>query len=549
MPKAHPAVQRACEYLLRGIQGGLWQSSGKLPSLANLARACGVSRDSMHKAVVRLKKEGILSVIERGGIHLGGFTATQAVVQPTLLWQRQRIRIERDINAGVYPPGSRLPSSGELQSRYQVSFRTLRKILEALNRDGMLEHKNRSYVVAQPERKSHQSRVLFICGDRPAIEDASPMNQRLVRFIDTVERECARQKISLGMMYVDWKNDDPGQIAQRIASYHEPLLGFIFNVHWYENLHPEKFNLLLRAAARMRLPVAVVDQVGEYRLPHEFHINPRVRMYRIPAASAGAALARHLLALNHTRIAYISNVHQYLWSQQRLAGVQQRYADAGFAGAVEPFVSMQAGGYFSRIFAMSGLDKKTFGGIVSGHPFEPIFRAVLDGDDPVWPEEVFAGAPRRLVDEIHADFSHLARHFAGGGVSSHAFSLARDAVFTSSFQRLETAELTILFDRASACPDISAWILGSDTMAITALRYLQSKKICVPQHLSIASFDNLPLSLEHRLTTYDFNMSQAIHVLTFLTEHLHDTGVVKQALVEVPGLLIVRESTAMHTPA
>lgn len=91
----------------------------------------------------------------------------------------------------------------------------------------------------------------------------------------------------------------------------------------------------------------------------------------------------------------------------------------------------------------------------------------------------------------------------------------------------------------------TAVLVGSDTMALGALRALRERGLCIPQDVSVMSFDNAELAAftEPPLTTIDFDFKQQdTMAIKYLVEILDDPGMKLYQRVLLPDL-IVREST------
>lgn len=63
-------------------------------------------------------------------------------------------RLQQDIEAGIYPPGQRIPSETWLAAEYGMSRPTVVRALELLKRDGWLESRqgDGTYSRGRPER-------------------------------------------------------------------------------------------------------------------------------------------------------------------------------------------------------------------------------------------------------------------------------------------------------------------------------------------------------------------------------------------------------------
>ena len=67
-------------------------------------------------------------------------TPTEPVVrqQGVALWRQIATRLQHDIDAGVYPPGGRLPTEAALSHQFRVNRHTVRRALDELSRGGLV---------------------------------------------------------------------------------------------------------------------------------------------------------------------------------------------------------------------------------------------------------------------------------------------------------------------------------------------------------------------------------------------------------------------------
>jgi DNA-binding LacI/PurR family transcriptional regulator/DNA-binding transcriptional regulator YhcF (GntR family) len=536
-------INQAVAFVIQGMNAGKWRLNGQLPSLKSLADLAGVSRGTMWKALRHLKKKGMITTTARGKIFQSTHVSAHAPASakaPAQIWQRKRIVIEREIHGGVLSvSGSLFPTSSFLQARYGVSFRTLRKILQALEKDGVIIPFKRSYMVPQIEQRQHGSTIRLVSGARGNL-----FSQKFSRqIITSLERECAQHAITLEMAYVDWQDKSLDQTFRAAADITAPLVAFILPVDWFESHHPEKLNALLRQMAGTKLPVAIIDMTAEYIPPHEFQI-PTLKTFRIAGTSAGFTIGQFLLSMGHERTAYISSQHYYSWSKQRLAGMAQRYGNTGLSDNLYVAVSQDIGGFYERTIAMSGLEKEKFLFMITGYPQKKMFEAAFESDEPVFEDEVFENTPENIRRDIKADFQALFET-SSGKFTAKSFIDMQESVILSANRRVNLANLQALFKRTLASTDASAWVCASDDMALSALEYLKTRNIGVPRKISVCGFDNIPEALDAGLTSYDFNFSMIVsRIMRFLLES--NRRLIQKAsyecIVDVPGLVIQRKS-------
>jgi DNA-binding LacI/PurR family transcriptional regulator len=97
------------------------------------------------------------------------------------------------------------------------------------------------------------------------------------------------------------------------------------------------------------------------------------------------------------------------------------------------------------------------------------------------------------------------------------------------------------FEKALADDSVTAWVACSDELAYLALRFLEDHAVAVPQRLSVVGFDDLPDSLRHSLTSYNFNLDGlAYRMLSFLFEQPDPQLPHDLVSMEVAGMILER---------
>ncbi|MBD3418482.1 MAG: hypothetical protein GF398_00035 [Chitinivibrionales bacterium] len=72
-------------------------------------------------------------------------------------------------------------------------------------------------------------------------------------------------------------------------------------------------------------------------------------------------------------------------------------------------------------------------------------------------------------------------------------------------------KLDKMFAAALRDKDIQAWVCANVQTAIAALDFLKKKRIAVPGSISVIGFDDSVESLQHNLTSFNFNMRACAH--------------------------------------
>jgi len=268
--RSSPRREQALKYL-----SGLFaqaRSSGKLRlrDITRLAQSAGVSRDTMWRAVVQLRDQGLIATRHRAGITVQpGSGGPARVIAPgstqpkvfTQQWERVHARIAGDILAGAYAPDSRLPGAKQLLSRYATSHRTLRKALAGAAAEGYLAEDRRWFRVAVPRIPERRSEVVLVC--RGETNDRA--QSRNVELLRTLERACTGAGVHLRTMpYAFLPSgelvgpDGTGAVAPGSFGRDETL-GFVV---WTRGLHALGLPGFLRSLWSLGKPVAVLDENG-----------------------------------------------------------------------------------------------------------------------------------------------------------------------------------------------------------------------------------------------------------------------------------------------
>jgi DNA-binding LacI/PurR family transcriptional regulator/DNA-binding GntR family transcriptional regulator len=542
-----PAVQKAYAYIKANLDSGKWEKSGRLPGSRKLAASAGVSPVSMLKAIAKLKEDGLIAVYERGHIRLHSKTADDPVDTQQLeaVWQMKRVQVETDILEGRIASKGPLPSFKELQARYGVCYETMRKILQSLVKDKVIEIRKKRYERYGHKQGSYQQRIEYITHRTDSVQ-RSAINQEHKRIVDILEGECARTNRVLETIEVDFYNSAESRRAARALSGNKQAMGYVLDVWWYvtESFRQTYLEFLAALAGRKK-PVALLDELGTFSLPREFSVNPLLQVFCIPGAAAGQQVAGFLLGLGHRRAVYLSTAHAHPFSQYRLEGLRARFAKAGFPDGVKAVVVNSMDPFLMQIFYAAGFKDDLIHKLLSAsrtpQQLEDQFNAWLRfKDDP---------KPMLLSQKHAAVFRHNLANLT---------KLAKESIDTDFFNAMCAAALKIaddraaamvsepLFEKALACKDATAWVCASDGLAFTALEFAQNRGIAVPGDISIVGFDNEPVfAAKARLTSYDFNANGFVHrMLNFISHPPRPRGAYHHSAIEVEGMVIARGSTA-----
>jgi DNA-binding GntR family transcriptional regulator len=129
------ALHRQLADLLRDrIQRGEIGPGERLPTEAELNADFGLSTPTIRKAIKTLKDEGLVQT--RAG--MGTFVLGQSD-QPVAPYEQIAATIRERISSGQIPLGRRIPSIYELEAEFGVARDTLRKAINLLRDEGLVE--------------------------------------------------------------------------------------------------------------------------------------------------------------------------------------------------------------------------------------------------------------------------------------------------------------------------------------------------------------------------------------------------------------------------
>jgi len=490
----------------------------RLPPVSVLARDAGVAVRTMHKAVRTLCDRGVLTARPRGGIHVvrpGPGAAAPDPESPHAAGRFASVKslLTTDILSGRYPAGSTLPPVRALCDRYGVGTRLMGTVLSSLVEQRLLAHDKRSLRVAAPQ--THPGRgVIVMVAITAWSEFLCAVTPRAGRFWKTIEEECDQRNI--GYLVVSYAQlmglERAGDREARLELLmrRRAVLGFVVLRF---GLTREQIADCLRKLDTTGLPVAMFEEQGDVPLRDLTRLASQSRACRLfhcaVSTSPGRALALHLLALGHRRIACFHIVDSEPWCISRLEGMRAVYGDGPGAEAVE------------------GISLSGFAG------FDDIRKAAEQ-----W-------SPWTLPSGETITMQTLLSPIDSAAWQSYNANYVRP-LFMAEFiaRRLEPA-----FERLLGTPSVTAWAVVSDALAHAALDYLKRRRVPVPGHVALATFDNTAASLARGLTSVELNAPAIARLII-----AHVTGDRRllppgREPVEAPCTVMARATTAPRVSA
>ncbi|TDE09338.1 GntR family transcriptional regulator [Jiangella asiatica] len=202
-------------------------------------------------------------------------------------------QVRQDILAGRWPVGSRLPTEQELLRTHQVSLNTVRRALDVLVKEGLVERRQGSgtFVRAVPPNGARRPRFVGV-----VVPTTGHIYAGVIEGIESVAATAGVRVVLASSEY---------NLGQEAARMRELLDMGVDGLLLVPNLHrvdqPNDYVNQLRA-----LPVPYV--LVERRLPNPPPDDPT--RYVCTNHVGGVHLAvRHLVELGHERLGYLGQLH------------------------------------------------------------------------------------------------------------------------------------------------------------------------------------------------------------------------------------------------
>jgi DNA-binding LacI/PurR family transcriptional regulator/DNA-binding GntR family transcriptional regulator len=541
-----PAIQHAYDFVKDSLDKRVWKEGECLPSIRRLSAMASVSKASMLKAIALLADQGLVSATQRYRIKAGNTLAAITPVNDSRLLLSQQVRavFERELLSGSFGYQGVLPPLKELQSRYGVSFGTMKRILQSMVADRVIEPHGKGYKIPSLAIRSFHPRIVFITM-QGHLAQYSALNQEHNRIANAFENECRRLGMAMEIIEIDFYDAGKTRLAISKLVDNDSISGFIFDVWWYTNEQQQNSCLdILRRLGSFCKPVTLLDELGNFQLPTLYTSNPLIQVFRIEAKMAGIRMARFLLEMGHRACVYISPFHSAMWSRDRYSGIMEQFYQVGYENNVHSIVENTAES-FMYMLTMSGLENAE------------IHRLFVIGRTPAQQKDIeatwaaYRESPQPQLLDKEDDRTTLRRSLAPllvlmrGGFSDDLLEKTLSTVIDTSAEILTRLSFKPFFESALQYSDTTAWICSNDFTAFSAISFLHARGLQPGKDISVVGFDNAPSkALERQLTTFDFNaMGFVKQILGFILRPTKPRGQYRHSTIEVEGLIIERGTT------
>jgi len=499
------AYQKAYQYVTALIERLRSENDRFLPNVYSLARQAGTSHVTIIKVLDCLREKGVLTSGRGRRVRIidPARPENTAGVSPErcLKWERLYRRINSGIVNGVYLPGAPLPSPKELMKTYGACYRTMRKALDRLLRDGRIITRPRGYAAA-PVAALKRHDTVVLSGPMDASGEIAFYTPRSPEFLRMVEQECSRIGVRLEICPYDQEGDrfgGPGRYRRTFLDRNTSVIGFIV---WTTGIAPDPLRRFMHRLAAAGRPAALLEESAVYELP-PLPSRRRFRLFSMGISSlAGRRMGRYLLDLGHRRIAYIAPTHNNLWSRNRLAGLRSVFADAGLPGGVAAFTDER--------FAFP-----------QQYP----------------PQQSRVDAVIRMITQRQAEEEAMPVLLSRSGINE-----LRTRIDQITWGNTMRGILIPFLEKAAADPSITAWVGAEDNTAASCLEYLRIIGKTAPRDVSVAGFDDAIEASLYKLTSYNFNTPAVVRaMLDFILNPRAPGG---GDAVEIEGTVVSRRSSA-----
>ena len=237
-----------------------------------------------------------------------------------LRYQAIRESIRKDIEQGKYGAGVRLPSDGELGTRFEVSRLTVIRALRDLEQQGVVQRRAGSGTYVRGGGGGPKTRVFGLL--MPDVSDGEvfqPISQGIVR-----AGELLHHRLLWGNAPDSW-SDKEHQAEELCRYFIDRKVNGVFFAPVELTRNQEEVNRrLVESLAAMRIPIVLVDR--DY-LPY-----PERSAYDLVGIDnhrAGYRMTRHLLADGAQRVAFAFRPGSAATVDARKAGYREAMRQAG----------------------------------------------------------------------------------------------------------------------------------------------------------------------------------------------------------------------------
>jgi DNA-binding LacI/PurR family transcriptional regulator/DNA-binding transcriptional regulator YhcF (GntR family) len=526
-----PAILRAQAWILERINARAWFPANTLPSLDSLATSAGVSRHTMWQATKALSYKGI---IRTGRGHQSSLNGTPSLSGRTVLtWEEIALQVTRALVRGDYAPGAILPPTSKLGVEWHVNFRTVKKALDSLASQRIVDRIGCRYVAPSLAGRTGRLTILFIN------EGIANSNLAQVAMMQRAERHAQKSGLAINLFEQSFSSPC-NAIGLRKLVIHESISGIL--IDFWGLGAPKRvahFNALLSILYSFKIPVSIIDEDGSLALDEPFRSSERIRIFSLAAHTAGKDIGRYLIQAGHRKAAFLTTAGNQAWSLKRCEGLSTAFIEAGL------------GRNQVAVFQTPWLPD-----------IVPLVCAAAHCSPQELADSFFVNSADLNLANAHRQVAHIRPLLAIKKESEKqlkrqirsllkAGRVCKDRISFANYQRLldnlgaplYRRFLSPVFSKALGNPDITVWVAATDSIALQALSFLKQRKIPVPSKIAVIGFDNSFESAGANLSTYDFDQQRLVHSAFSFACGRPETKKQEPGTIECPGVIIERGTT------
>jgi DNA-binding LacI/PurR family transcriptional regulator/DNA-binding transcriptional regulator YhcF (GntR family) len=519
------AYDRALQAIETELNKARSEGHQRLPPLKEIAGQYGVSRDTLWRALAVFKKSGDLLPRPNRGIlvssdprnvpHLsplreqstgGGWTSKPV----QLRWQTVCDTIYGDLVRNAIDFRTAPVSLKELVSRYDSSYYIIGKAMNELVRRGVVQPVRRGFRRLNMPVPAGQTTIVLIAREFAAGLIPIPGTSLTSDLLLGVEQVCWQNKLQVHVTRAFYRKGDVLECPDRDngeLSTTDSIAGFIF---WTRGFIEQEQEKMIQWALGFRKPVAVIADNSRIRTDiAPMYNNPYTRLFPVAdTEEPGREVARFLIDRGHRSVAYVygkdasSDPVAHNWRLNRASGVRSIFQEAGLADTL----------------SMHALPV----------PCSPEEYTLLNND---------------FSNEVESAISNLLVRF-----NAPHWSLAYKRYHEVFLHLLGWESLSILLEeplrRSLGSGPVTAIIAANDFLAVGCLNVIRKWGYEVPRDVSVIGFDDMPVSFEQRLTTYNFNAKALVNaMIDFILDPMVSRRK-KSPVLEIPGYIVERSTVA-----
>lgn len=509
-PKRERVIDHIRQCCCQARQGG----QSRLPSVRKIAESTGVAVRTVVSAMHVLADRGEIEIVPGGGAFPRGVARSSSppaepVPHTQARWVIVRNGILEHIRQGNAWAHPQLLQIKELRNRFAANYYTVKKALQSLEADGIIEQLGRGYRTTSTPSLRTNSRIGIISITRNSLtlSTATPRSQEWWRMLELMCQQrsvvgtlCTTEE-ALGRA----KRDGSESYSLEVLEKRYAMLGYVILVL---GIGRRDMGLLLRRIAALGKPVALLDERRWEHVPGNLRKYRYARLFDMGAARLGGSqIGRYLWEMGHRALAYFAPSRGDAIAELRCRAL------------VEQFEKRNCPVHVSRYY-----------------PDTP------NGAD--MHEEPAASSPiHQKARRIEADYAAVDKDSDDAFVDKDLQEKIRSSIASLSELKALGIVLRPVFARALERKATTAWVCYSDQIAYLALHFLKTHGVRVPGQISVVGFDDRVDSFGLELTSYNFNVPG---VVSAMLEHIiapPQSRDQKPTTVEVPGMLMVRSTS------